>query len=138
MSPILATAARIFTPGILLLSVYLLLRGHDAPGGGFIAALVAGTAVVLRFLSLGAEGARRLIVVRFTTLLGAGLLLAVGSGLAGLAFGREFLASTTWKKELPLLGEVKVASSLAFDVGVALVVVGVVAAVVEYLGREEE
>jgi multisubunit Na+/H+ antiporter MnhB subunit len=117
------------------LSLWLLLRGHDAPGGGFIAALVAGAAVVLQYLANGIEGVRRFLPVAATTLLGWGLLVATGFGIAGLLLGAEFLGGAIWTTTLPALGEVKVAASLIFDVVVYLVVLAVVVAIVRYLGE---
>jgi multisubunit Na+/H+ antiporter MnhB subunit len=133
---ILRATARSLTPAMLVLSIWLLVRGHDAPGGGFIAALVAGAAVILQYLANGLEGVRRFLPVRSTTLLGAGILIAVGFGLAGLVFADTFLAGTIWYVPLPFGGKVKVASSLIFDLGVYLVVLAVVVAIVRYLGED--
>jgi multicomponent Na+:H+ antiporter subunit A len=133
---ILRTAARMLTPLIVVLSIYLLLRGHDSPGGGFIGALVAGAAVVLQYLANGTEGVNRFLPVQFSTLLGLGLLMAVGVGLGGVVVGGQFLQSAIWKFDVPLLGELKVTASLGFDVGVFLVVLSVVVAIVRYLGEE--
>ena len=135
-TPILRATTRALTPVIVVLSIYLLLRGHESPGRGFIAALVAGAAVVLQYLANGLEGTRRFLPVAAITLFAVGLLLAVVTGLGGVVFGAAFLETTIWEIEIPLLGALKVASSLAFDVGVYLVVLAVVVAVVRYLGEE--
>lgn len=135
-SLIVRATARGLTPVMIGLSLWLLLRGHNAPGGGFIAALVAGAAVVLQYLANGVEGVRRFLPVAATTLLGGGLLLATGFGLAGLLLGAEFLAGAPLAVTIPALGEVKVAASLIFDVGVYLVVLAVVVAIVRYLGEQ--
>lgn len=137
-SLILSTAARILARVIVVLSIYLLLRGHNAPGGGFIAALVAGSAVVLQYLANGLPGVNRIFPVEFSTLLGAGLLLAVGVGVGGIVIGDQFLQSGIWEANLPLLGERKVAASLIFDVGVFLVVLAVIVAIVRYLAEDSE
>lgn len=134
-SHILATSTRILTPVIVVVSVYFLIRGHDSPGGGFIGALVAGAAVVLNYLSYGIAGVRRLLPVTAGTLLGAGLLLATGVGLGGLLVGGDFLEGAIWKWQSPL-GELKVTASLFFDIGVFFIVVGVVVAIMRYLGEE--
>lgn len=133
---ILHTTTRALTPVIVLFSVYLLLRGHNAPGGGFIAALVAGAAVVLQYLTNGLEGVRRFLPVDFSTLLAIGLVIAVSAGLIPLVVGGAFLESAIFRAELPLLGELKVASSLGFDLGVYLVVVAVVVAIIRHLGED--
>jgi multisubunit Na+/H+ antiporter MnhB subunit len=133
---IVRTMARVLTPGIFLLSLYLLARGHHQPGGGFIGGLVAGGAAVLLHLAWGAVGVRRLRVDG-PVLLATGLLLAVGYGLAGLAFGDAFLQGAIWRLEaLPGVGEVKVAASLVFDVGIYLVVIGLVVTYLRALGEE--
>lgn len=133
---IVRTAAKVLTPGIVLLSLYLLLRGHHQPGGGFIGGLVAGGAAVLLHLAWGPVGVRRLRV-RGPELLSAGLLVATGYGLAGLAFGEAFLRGAIWSLgPLPGLGQVKVTASLVFDVGVYLVVIGLVIAYLRALGEE--
>ncbi len=132
---ILTATARAVTPFIWVLSVYLLLRGHGAVGGGFIAALVGSAAVVIRSFALGPDGAgfpsRRPAV-----LVGLGILVAVGFGLAGLALGSSFLSGAVWRGDLPLVGEVKVAASIVFDLGVYLTVLGAIAAVVRIFGEE--
>lgn len=133
---ILNTATRLLTRVIVALSIYLLVRGHNAPGGGFIAALVAGSAVVLQYLAHGIPGVNRSLPMEFSTLLGLGLLLGVGVGLAGVVVGEQFLQSGILTFHLPLLGEQKLTASLVFDVGVFLVVLAVVVAIVRYLGED--
>lgn len=120
--------ALLVVPVQLLLSLFMLLRGHNEPGGGFIGGLVAAGAVLLWGVSRDFAAARRLLWLRPETWLGSGVLLAVGSGLAGPLSGFPFLSgwwagSIPW---LPLLGEVKLGSPLYFDIGVYMVVVGVV------------
>jgi multicomponent Na+:H+ antiporter subunit A len=118
---ILLEAARVLTPGIIALSLYYLLRGHNAPGGGFIAALVAGSALILQFLTGGAAGGRRLLPVAPQRVLGAGLLLAVVYGLAGMLVLGEFLQGAVWEIGLPLVST-KFVTSLVFDLAVFVVV----------------
>jgi multisubunit Na+/H+ antiporter MnhB subunit len=133
---ILTATIRALLPLVWGLSVYLLLRGHDAPGGGFIAALVAGAAVVLRDLAVGTEGGPRFRFGSTAGLLGTGILLVVGYGLAGLVMGSSFLEGAVWRGGVPVLGDVKLATSLMFDLGVYLVVVGAVVGIVRRLGEE--
>ena len=129
---VLRVVARVMVPVVALYAVYLLLRGHDAVGGGFIAGLVAGAALVLRYFADDATVPA--LAARPLTLLGAGMLLSVGYGLAGLVAGGGFLAGTVWRPAVPLLGELKVAASLVFDVGVMVVVVAAVGGLLRYLG----
>lgn len=133
---IVRATTRVLTPGVLALSLVLLVRGHDEPGGGFIGGLVAGAAIVLEYVTNGPERIRRFPPVRSTVLLAVGILLALGYGLAGLVFGAAFLEGAIWEPEVPLVGGVKVAASLVFDAGVYLVVLGVVAAYVRMLAED--
>jgi multicomponent Na+:H+ antiporter subunit B len=123
-SIILSTATRGLLPLLLLFSVFLFLRGHNAPGGGFIAGLVAVAAFALLGLTEGVEAARRTLFVGPRTLIGGGLTIATASGLAGLAAGRPFLAAAWTSLLVPGLGEIKLGTPLLFDFGVMLVVMG--------------
>lgn len=137
-SVVLRSLASFLSPVIGLFSVYLLLRGHDAPGGGFIAGLAASATVILQYMARGPAAVRKILPVRFEVLLGSGLGIALLFGLGGLLFGESFLQGAIWKWHVPLVGELKVAASLIFDVGVFLVVLAMAAAIVGYLGGEEE
>jgi multicomponent K+:H+ antiporter subunit A len=132
---ILAMISRPLLPLALLVSVYILLRGHNLPGGGFIAGLVAGTALILQQLASGQQWTGERMRLGYFTLIGLGLALATGTGLAALIFGRPFLTSAFTYLHLPLIGKVEVASAMAFDLGVFLVVVGTVMLILENLGK---
>ncbi|QYG91197.1 DUF4040 domain-containing protein [Iamia sp. SCSIO 61187] len=121
-------------PIILLVSVYIALRGHNAPGGGFAGGLIAGIAFVMRFLAGGSPRLARVRALPTSGLIGVGLLMAVGSGLASAALGEEFLESDIAKLHLPVLGEVKLVSTAVFDLGVYFLVLGVVLSVLTHLG----
>jgi multicomponent Na+:H+ antiporter subunit A len=123
---------------ILLVSVYLAFRGHNAPGGGFAGGMVAGCAFVLRFLGRGADAVTAALRISPSTLIGVGMLVAVGTALAPLVVGDPLLESAIWKFDLPVIGDVKLVSSSLFDIGVYLLVVGVVVAVVSALGSEAD
>lgn len=119
---------QLVVPVQFLLSVFLLLRGHNEPGGGFIGGLVAAAAILLWGIGRDFASARRLMWLGPETWLGLGVLLALLSGLAGPLTGHPFLTgwwagTIPW---LPFLGEVKLGSPLYFDIGVYLTVVGVV------------
>ncbi|KRE85892.1 cation:proton antiporter [Rhodanobacter sp. Soil772] len=111
-------------PVILLFGLHLFLRGHDLPGGGFVAGITVAVGLILLYMARGArwvEAHLRVLPVRW---IGAGLLLAVSTGLASLAFGRPFLTSYFRYAELPVLGKLPLASAVLFDLGVFSVVVG--------------
>jgi multicomponent Na+:H+ antiporter subunit A len=125
------------TPVLVLFSIFLTLRGHNAPGGGFSGGLVMGSAVVLRYLAAGPRGLRSLRIDPIV-LIGAGLLIAVGVGLTSLVVDGSFLESAIWKFDVPILGDVKIVSSSLFDIGVHVLVVGVVMAVVVALAEADD
>lgn len=126
------------TPVLLLFSVFLTLRGHNAPGGGFAGGLVMGSAVVLRYLASGRTGIRSLRIDPIV-LIGLGLAIAATVGLVSLAVDGSFLESAIWKYDVPVVGEVKFVSSSLFDIGVHVLVVGVVMAVlVAFVEADDE
>lgn len=125
----------LFHPAILV-SIYLLLAGHNDPGGGFAGGLLAGLALVARYLAGGRYELGEALPVDAGKVLGVGLILAVGTALVPLVFGQEALESTYWAAELPVLGYVSFTTSMIFDVGVYLVVIGLVLDVLRSLGGE--
>jgi multicomponent Na+:H+ antiporter subunit B len=135
-SLILATATRVILPIAFLLSVFLLVRGHNAPGGGFIGGLVAAAAFALYAMASDVESARRLLRIDPHSLVGGGLLLALGSGVAGLLVGRPLMTGLWAEVAVPGLGKIKVGTPLAFDLGVYLLVLGVVLMIVLTLSED--
>jgi multicomponent Na+:H+ antiporter subunit B len=133
----LSTVSRLLTGVLLVFSVFLLLRGHNLPGGGFSGGLVAASAVVLHALAQGFPSARQMLGINPRVLAAIGLLVAIASGLAGMLAGRPFLTGL-WSKtlELPVVG--KIGTPLVFDVGVYLTVLGVTTLIVFSLGEEGE
>ncbi len=125
-SVLLEVATRLLFPSILLLSLFLLFSGHYHPGGGFSGGLVAGLAFVLRYLVGGRTDLGAAARVPAGVVAGSGLLLAAAVGLLPPAFGGVPLESTLVTLHPPVLGTVEIATSLFFDVGVYLLVVGVV------------
>jgi multicomponent K+:H+ antiporter subunit A len=121
-------------PLALLVSAYLFLRGHNAPGGGFIAGLVTGTAMLLQYVAYGSAWARERLPWNYTNVIAVGLLIATGTGLASWAFGAPFLTSTFGYVTWPVVGKFELASAMAFDLGIYLAVVGVVMVIISRLG----
>jgi multicomponent K+:H+ antiporter subunit A len=119
------TLTRLAFPVMLLVAAFLLLRGHDLPGGGFSAGMVVAIAVILQYMVGGTDWTEdRLAWLRPRVWIGAGLLMAAGTGLAALGFGRPFLTSYSGYLDLPVMGQVPTASALVFDLGVFALVVG--------------
>ncbi len=131
----LVVISRPLLPLALLISLYLLLRGHNAPGGGFIAGLVAGVAIVLQYLASGTEWTQARLGRDFRGWIGVGVLLATATGAAALLFSRPFLSSAFRYLEWPLVGKFEVASAMVFDIGVFLTVVATVLIILASLGR---
>jgi len=125
-SLILKTATRLLVGLILTFAVYLLLRGHHAPGGGFSAALIAATGFALFAIAEGPAAVRRALRLAPQQIAMGGLGLAIVSGLAGMLTGRPFLTGVWWIWQPGQPHEVAVGSPLFFDVGVFLAVLGTI------------
>ena len=136
-SVILTVTANGLVPLLLLVSLYLTFRGHNAPGGGFAGGLVMASAVVVRYL---ADGPRSLDRLRPdpVSLIGLGLLIALAVAVVPLFAGGELLESAIWKVDVPVIGQVKVVSSAGFDIGVHVLVLGSVLAIVTAFVRADE
>jgi multicomponent Na+:H+ antiporter subunit B len=128
-SSILQTAARLLMPLLLLFAVFLLLRGHNQPGGGFVGGLVVAASFVLYSIAYGVDAARRALIVRTSTLLGVGLLVAFVSGLPAVVAGHAFMTAV-WTTVAAGSVAIAVGTPLVFDIGVFLAVIGVVLTIV--------
>jgi len=136
-STILSLTVSGLTPVLVLVAVFVTFRGHNAPGGGFAGGLIVSIVLVLRYLTDGTDAVRRLPVDPIVVI-GVGLLLAVATGAVPLLFGSSFLESAIWKVDVPLIGSVKVVSSAVFDLGVFVLVSGVVAAILVALVEADD
>ena len=135
---ILRASLQYVLPLQLLFSLFLLLRGHNAPGGGFIAGLVVGGSIALYTFVYDAREVQRLIGATPYEILGLGLALATGSGLVGLVAGKPYLTVLKWEPTLPVLGETALSTFLVFELGVYLTVIGVSLAAMSAVGELEE
>jgi multicomponent Na+:H+ antiporter subunit A len=135
-SVIFEVTTRLLFHTMIVYSVYLLFTGHNAPGGGFAAGLVTGIALAVRYLAGGPYELGEATPVQPGVLLGIGLFLSVGVGLAGLLAGGSVLQSWVVDVAVPVLGHVHLVTSLFFDMGVYLVVVGLVLDILRTLGSE--
>jgi multisubunit Na+/H+ antiporter MnhB subunit len=125
-SLILKTATRLLVGLILTFAVYLLLRGHNAPGGGFAAALVAGTGFALFAIAEGPAAVRQALRMAPQKIAMGGLGLALGSGFAASLMGRPFLTGIWWIWKNGQTQELAIGTPLLFDVGVFLAVLGTI------------
>lgn len=122
-SLVLRTTTRWLVPAMLVCSAWLLLRGHDQPGGGFVGGLVAVAALLLDTYAAGAEHVRARLRVTPESLLAAGLLIAVLSAVAGPLVGEAWMRGLWWEADLPGV-HIALGTPLLFDLGVYLVVIG--------------
>ncbi|HSJ09503.1 MAG TPA: hydrogen gas-evolving membrane-bound hydrogenase subunit E, partial [Longimicrobiales bacterium] len=129
-----AMITRALLPLALLLSIYLLLRGHNLPGGGFIAGLMAAVALIIQYLASGSAWTESRLRVDYRFLIGGGLLMAAATGLGALAFGYPFLSATFTYLDWPVVGRFEVATAMFFDLGVFLTVIGTVMMMLSRLG----
>lgn len=134
-SLILSTTIRLILPLLLLFSVYLLLRGHNAPGGGFVGGLVASISFVLYFFATNVTKARQALRIDPRMLIGIGLLIAVSSATLSLFMDKPFMTGLWGKTILPVVG--KLGTPVFFDVGVDMVVLGVMLTIVFTLAERE-
>jgi multicomponent Na+:H+ antiporter subunit A len=135
-SILLEVVVRLLFHAIIVVSVYLLFAGHNLPGGGFAGGLVAGMAFVARYLAGGRFELGAAAPLDAGKVLGTGLLVVVVTAVVPLFLGVDALTSTQVEGELPLLGHVEFVTSTFFDIGVYLVVVGLVLDVLRSLGAE--
>ncbi|WP_237213473.1 monovalent cation/H+ antiporter subunit A [Falsiroseomonas oryziterrae] len=131
----LAMLMRPLLPLALAFAFYILLRGHNLPGGGFIAGLITGVALILQYLAVGIEPTSARLRVDHLRLFAAGLGLAVVTGLASMPLGLPFLTSWHGYVPIPLVGKTHLASAMLFDVGVYLTVVATVLLILSEIGK---
>ena len=135
-SIMLEVIVRILFHTIIVVSIFLLFAGHNLPGGGFAGGLVAGMALVMRYIAGGRYELGAAAPTDAGTLLGTGMLIAVSTALLPVFFGDAPLSSSFFEAEVSLLGHIEFATSTIFDIGVYLVVIGLVLDVLRSLGAE--
>nr|WP_315268403.1 Na+/H+ antiporter subunit A [Microbacterium lemovicicum] len=135
-SILLEVIVRVLFHSIIVVSLYLLFAGHNLPGGGFAGGLVAGMALVMRYVAGGRYELGAAAPADAGRLLGIGMSLAVACAVVPLLFGAAPLTSTFFEADLPVIGHIEFVTSTIFDVGVYLVVIGLVLDVLRSLGAE--
>ena len=134
----LRTTASWVLPLALVVSLYIFLRGHNYPGGGFIAGLITAMALIMQYIAFGQDQAEQLLRAKSGRLyeiwIGSGLMIAGLTGMAAWFWARPFLTSAHVGLHLPVLGEIHLASAAAFDVGVYTTVVGATMLMISVLG----
>ncbi|WP_447587239.1 Na+/H+ antiporter subunit A [Microbacterium lacticum] len=135
-SIMLEVIVRVLFHTIIVVSIYLLFAGHNLPGGGFAGGLVAGMALVMRYIAGGRYELGAAAPTDAGRLLGAGMTLAIACAVVPLLFGAAPLTSYFWEADIPVIGHVEFVTSTLFDIGVYLVVIGLVLDVLRSLGGE--
>ncbi|MFT7372770.1 MAG: multicomponent K+:H+ antiporter subunit A [Oleiphilaceae bacterium] len=122
-------------PLALLVSVYIFLRGHNVPGGGFIAGLITSVAIIQQYIAHGVKWIKPRINIDYQWLIAGGILIATATGLGSWIFDKPFLSTWFDYFHLPWIGEFELASAMLFDLGVYLTVVGSVMLILANLGK---
>jgi multicomponent K+:H+ antiporter subunit A len=133
--PIVQTITRLLFPLMLMVAVFIFLRGHNLPGGGFIAGLIAAVALISQYLANGIHWTNERLKMDMHNVIATGLLIAVVTGLVSISLGYPFLTSAFTYLNWPIVGQFEIASAIAFDLGVFLVVVGITVMILVELGK---
>lgn len=134
----LQVSMRIITLIIFAFSFYLLLAGHNNPGGGFIGGLMTASAILVLYLAFDMKTITKAIPFNFTTMIGVGMLLAVLTGIVSILFGFPFLTQFFDYFRFPVFGEVELTTALPFDLGVYLVVVGAAITIILTIAEDDK
>ena len=132
---IMKTLISVFFPVMLMVAIYIFLRGHNLPGGGFIAGLIAAVALIVQYLASGIAWSSERLGFNKHTLIAIGVIIATATGLGSMVLGYPFLTSTFTYVDWPIVGKFEIASALLFDLGVFLVVLGSTAMILVNLGK---
>lgn len=132
---LLRTISRPLLPLALVVAVHLLFRGHNQPGGGFIAAILTSAALILQYMASGVAWTWQRLRVSFVPVIATGVLLAVATGAGAWLFGVPFMSMTYTHLHVPLIGDIELATAMLFDTGVYVAVVGAVMLILARLGR---
>lgn len=136
-SSVLVAIVQVALYAVKVLAIWIFLRGHQLPGGGFIAGLVMAAAVVLQGMAFGYESAHRFVPVPFPGLLGLGLMVAIITVLGPVVTGYPVMKHAFGHLHLPLLGDLEWATAALFDLGVFLVVVGTMKAILLQIAADK-
>lgn len=134
---VLQTSTRLLSFIIIIFSIYVMLAGHNNPGGGFIGGLMTAAGFVLLGLAFDIHTLRKTIPIDFKLIIASGLLIACLTGLGPLFFGVNFLTHSAGYVWIPLLGQTEIATALFFDIGVYLVVVGATLSIIFTIGEDQ-
>ncbi|WP_404339148.1 monovalent cation/H+ antiporter subunit A [Pseudoalteromonas mariniglutinosa] len=132
---LLACISQSLLPLALLVSAYIFLRGHNLPGGGFIAGLITAIAFILQYIANGSKWFTERFDINYRKVIAIGIAIAMFTGLGSWFFERPFLTSWFDYFDIPLVGKTELASAILFDLGVYLTVVGATLMILASLGK---
>ena len=133
---ILKTLATVISSCIFLLSLSLYFGGHFFPGGGFVGGLLCTMALALAMFTHGIDEVERILPINYIYIIATGLLCAIGTAFHGVLTGENFFKHHFTHAHLPLIGEVELHTAAIFDLGVYLIVVGVLMSVILAFGKD--
>ena len=131
----LTTVANIILPIAMIVAAYIFLRGHNLPGGGFIAGLIVASAMILQYIANGVDWVKERFNVNYQSLMSFGVMTAALTGIGSWVFNKPFLTSWFTYLEWPLVGKFEFATALLFDLGVFLTVVGATMMILSNFGK---
>ncbi|RUO46032.1 monovalent cation/H+ antiporter subunit A [Pseudidiomarina donghaiensis] len=129
------TVSQAILPLALMVSVYIFLRGHNLPGGGFIAGLITAAAMILQYMANGVDWVKHRFDYNYQTLASVGVMIALFTGLGSWFFGKNFLTSWFAHVHWPIVGEFEIATAILFDLGVYLTVIGATLMILANFGQ---
>src|SRR5690625_4715464 len=135
---ILRSTASLITFILLGFAVYLLLAGHNSPGGGFVGGLMTSAAILLMFMAYGEKAVRKIIPVNFIYFIPLGLLIATVTGLGAFLFQVPFLTQTYGTIHLPFIGDIELATAMFFDIGVYFTVFGTTMTIILTIAADQK
>ena len=132
------TIMRFITVIVFAFSLYLFFAGHNSPGGGFIGGLMTASSILVLYLAFDKKRINKAIRLNYTTIIGVGLLFAVGTGMVSMFFDYPFLTHFFDYFHFPIFGEVELTTALTFDLGVYLVVVGAAMTIILAIAEDDK
>lgn len=135
---ILRTMTSLIAFILLGFAVYLLLAGHNSPGGGFVGGLITSAAIILLYMSYGIKTVEKILPINFKILIMIGLILAIATGLGSLLFDVPFLTHSFGTFSLPLFGDIELATAMLFDLGVYFTVLGATITIILTIAHDQE
>src|SRR5699024_6820108 len=135
---ILRTMTSLIAFILLGFAVYLLLAGHNSPGGGFVGGLITSAAIILLYMSYGIKTVEKILPINFKILIMIGLILAIATGLGSLLFDVPFLTHSFGTYSFPLFGDIELATAMLFDLGVYFTVLGATITIILTIAHDQE